>query len=90
MIALALLLAAQPMPDLDAAIANYAALAVDADRGADPQWVSQAANNVCQIAYRYTMLADNRDAADRVIAYRGPRADRLRLTCSVYFTLRSR
>jgi len=89
-IVLAALLAAGQMPDLERAIVNYAALAAETDRGGDPEWSVLAATNVCRIALRYTVATGEQSATDLIIGYQGPRADRLKLACSVYFQARAR
>ena len=90
MIALALALAAAgQMPDLERSIDTYKALVVEAQKTGDTSWLPMAATNVCRIAYRYTLLGDNGAATDAIVAYNGPNADRLKLTCSLYFQARA-
>lgn len=90
LIIFAALLAAGPIPDLDRALANYATLAAETDNGADARWSAIAADNVCRIALRHTVVEQTQDAADAIIAYQGPRADRLKLSCALYFRMRAR
>jgi len=87
--ALALASAAAPMPDLDAAIANYATLVSTAQTERDRVFVEMSGTNVCRIAYRYTLTRDDQTAADAIIAYKGPNADGLKLACSLYFRQRA-
>lgn len=88
-LALAQAAPAADMPDLRAALVNYGALA---ERAAvePPAFLSLATTNVCRIALRYTVLRNDQSATDAIIGYRGPRADELKLSCSVYFQAAAR
>jgi hypothetical protein len=85
-----LLLGASPIPDLDAALATYRLVVEDARRTGDAELVPVAADSVCRVAYRFTREYNDPAAADAIIAYDGPNADRLKLTCSVFFRARAR
>ena len=86
MLAILLAMTAQPeMPDLHAAVARYQAMASEAIATGDTSWMPNATVNVCSIAYRYTLTRGDGAAADVVASYNGPSADRLKLSCSVYF-----
>lgn len=73
------------MPDLHAAVARYQAMAAEAATTGDTSWMMNATVNVCSIAYRYTLTRGDGAAADIVASYNGPSADRLKLSCIVYF-----
>lgn len=89
MLMLAAMSAPDPVADTRAAIATYRIVVEDAVRTGDATLVPAAAEAVCRVAYRFTREYNDGAAADTIIAYNGPNADRLKLTCSVFFRERA-